>query len=36
MKRKVKIHLNKGANAIKLENKTIWMPNIDCMTLKKL
>lgn len=32
----VKIHLNKGANAIKLENKTGWMPNIDCMTLKKL
>ena len=31
----VKVRLNKGYNKVRLSNPANWMPNIDCMTVKK-
>ena len=32
----VKVNLQKGFNKVRLSNASQWMPNIDCMTVKKI
>jgi len=32
---KLNVHLEPGCNTIRLSNPTAWMPDIDCMTLRK-